>query len=508
MSNDKEQYNIEVCAICIQEINPKFPKKKVCLVCIPRHGDRRAFAAGRPGREPDQGQEDIQRAQRGTATVTSPTEVETNEVTQHCFHDSCVYSMIEHPLNTDNYPLNTDNDKITCPICGGSVKNLIYKKKKLTINEYEEKLEKHTDTINNFLLNFKFLLKKYINHNETNINSFNNNPRKRVFRMIFIIKELIERMIFYYGVRHGYNISIADSVLIETYDTMVELYGTYPQEYSYEFNARGELINLLNGIRANEFPTIISENTFGDIIFDNNNRIKYPNNYYDPFNYYYDPYITYKDEDNRLGYPISIKIDPTIWNSADDQKKIIPNNKIESNLKPISGRDNYIWIILKLNQLKGEIEKIKQYFSRDSIPEYNFITKKYTLFLKKLLVWFKIICKLDERGNIKRVRNNKYYFSFPNVIPSNKVLSRMLFEKWFNDVFCNETGYNSVEEVCIYTLIENIRTFLPTFLPISFFRNPKRRRLINTGTGGTRKRRRTKRKKNKRKNNLKKSYKK
>ena len=82
-----------------------------------------------------------------------------------------------------------------------------------------------------------------------------------------------------------------------------------------------------------------------------------------------------------------------------------------------------------------------------------------------------------------------------NVVRSNEKVSRMLFENWFNTIFRNATGYNSVEQVCIYTLIEKIRTFLP---------NLKIRRLIRSG--GTRKRRRTKRKKKKK--NLKKSYKK
>ena len=116
----------------------------------------------------------------------------------------------------------------------------------------------------------------------------------------------------------------------------------------------------------------------------------------------------------------------------------------------------------------------------------------------KYSLWFKEECKLDDEGNIVPTISNEYYFTIPseymNVFRSNEKVSRMLFENWFNTIFRNATGYNSVEQVCIYTLIEKIRTFLP---------NPKRRRI-----GGTKKRRRTKRKRNKRKKNLKKSYKK
>ena len=440
--------NIHECAICYGDINPN---TEVCLVC----------------------------------------NQVTQQVTQHCFHDSCVYTMIRRI---------DDIDEFKCPICRTYVTNVTYEKETLTLNKFEEKIKESKQFLDKFLINFKFLLKKYINYNETNINGFNNSRervfrmRERVFRMIFIINELIERMIFYYGVTRGYNISIADSELIKQYDYMVEEYRTYPQEYerdqqeySYEFNARGELINLLNSIRNGEFPTVISSSTFNTIIFNYENRIKYPNDDGDP-------YIIYKDEDNRLGYlyPISIKIDPTIWNSAEDQYKIIPNNEIKSSRNTILGSQNCIWMILKLNQLKKEIEKILNYFSRDSIPEYDFITEKYTLFLEKLLVWFKEECKLDDEGSL--ITSNKYYFTIPNM----NVLSRMSFEEWFNTIFRNATGYNSVEQVCIYTLIENIRTFLPRSSS-----NSKRRRI-----GGTKKRRRTKRKRNKRKKNLKKSYKK
>jgi hypothetical protein len=392
-----------------------------------------------------------------------------------------------------------DINEFKCPICRTYVTNVTYEKETLTLNKFEEKIKESKQFLDKFLLNFKFLLKKYINYNETNINGFNNS-RERVFRMIFIIKELIERMIFYYGVTRGYNIGIADSILIKKYDDGVKQDRINTLENSSEFNARGELIKLLSYIKDGLFPTIVSRSTVEYIILDpdrilgpDRNRIKYPNDDGDP-------YIIYKDEDNRLGYlyPISIKIDPTIWNSAEDQYKIIPNNEIKSSKNTIFGSQNCIWMILKLNQLKKEIEKILNYFSRDSIPEYDFITEKYTLFLEKLLVWFKEECKLDDEGNIEFGTSNEYYFTIPseymNVFRSNEKVSRMLFENWFNTIFRNATGYNSVEQVCIYTSIENIRTFLP---------NPKRRRI-----GGTKKRRRTKRKRNKRKKNLKKSYKK
>ena len=446
--------NTHDCAICYK---PIYPNSEVCLVC----------------------------------------NQVTQQVTQHCFHDLCVYYTMIRSID--------DINEFKCPICRTHVTNVTYEKKPLTLNEFEEKIKE--EFLDKFLLNnFKFLLKKYINKNETNINSFNNsrkrvfNSRERVFRMIFIINELIERMIFYYGVTRGYNISIADSILIKKYDDGVKQDRINTLENSSEFNARGELIKLLSYIKDGLFPTIVSRSTVEYIILDpdrilgpDRNRIKYPNDDGDP-------YIIYKDEDNRLGYlyPISIKIDPTIWNSAEDQYKIIPNNEIKSSKNTIFGSQNCIWMILKLNQLKKEIEKILNYFSRDSIPEYDFITEKYTLFLEKLLVWFKEECKLDDEGNIEFGTSNEYYFTIPseymNVFRSNEKVSRMLFENWFNTIFRNATGYNSVEQVCIYTSIENIRTFLP---------NPKRRRI-----GGTKKRRRTKRKRNKRKKNLKKSYKK
>ena len=94
--------------------------------------------------------------------------------------------------------------------------------------------------------------------------------------MIFIIKELIERMIFYYGVSRGYNIGLADSILIELYDHSVEqdrINGKYTREYSSEINARGELINLI--IHINNLQNMDNRNIIENTIMNHGNIKRY-----------------------------------------------------------------------------------------------------------------------------------------------------------------------------------------------------------------------------------------
>ena len=165
-------------------------------------------------------------------------------------------------------------------------------------------------------------------------------------------------------------------------------------------------------------------------------------------------------------------------------------------------------MILKLQQLEKEIDKILKYFTGDD--KRHFITNRYILFLENILKLFKEHCHMvDFRGDIP-IRNKKEYcFNIPKQITSNNAEEENIFESWFKGIFYKATRYNSIEDVTRPKISNSVRNYIESIVsprssstPISSS-NSKRRR-----TGGTRKRRRTKRKRNKRKKNLKKSYKK
>jgi hypothetical protein len=363
--------------------------------------------------------------------------------TQHCFHDGCIYSM-----------LKTLNPPYKCPNCRAKFKNVIYEKETIPLQKFI--------SIYGIKDNYLFRLKKYIRLN-------NDETQEEVYKIIYIIKEVIERMIYYYGITYGYNISIKQSNMLKLYDDVINS----TEKNSKEHNIDGTLTSLIDYLEKNVNYTHIR----------GNDKKRYMNDD--------DAYIIYKETGEHADrQPKELKIDPKIWHYYDP----LLDFEIRSNYGRL-GNFNCIRMIFKLQTLEKEIDEILNYFNGDDKHEY--ITSKYKSVLEKILKLFINQCFIDEKGNFIYT-NLKYCFEIPdeeehfiyNSYEDEK------FETWFNRIFFNATGYTSIENVTGLTMYEKSRHLFTKF--VDSIRSP--------GRGGTRKRRRTKRRKKKK--NLKKSYKK
>ena len=74
-----------------------------------------------------------------------------------------------------------------------------------------------------------FRLKKYIRLND-------DETQEEVYKIIYIIKEVIERMIYYYGITYGYNISIKQSNMLKLYDDVINSTEKIVKSTRWNFN--------------------------------------------------------------------------------------------------------------------------------------------------------------------------------------------------------------------------------------------------------------------------------